>query len=272
MEITILAPHNYINMKKHLLTIACVLFAYCAKAQITLEHTFNPTNNASAILFSSNGTKLMANDTGNNTIKLYNTDYSLWKSIPMPIPAGNKPYVVLYVSDRLFNNDDNVEAYVSWWNTSSLPFVYHSVVINETGSIIKDFGEGAYAYLYYISGTYKLFVTRQNYFMDVYALPGELPCGHCGLMGVPRTAQGGNSPVVFPNPAGEGTITIQHGLPANISGMLIISADDGRQLGSWPVSGQQPQAKIDISSYVPGHYIVTILGQGLEPAYGSFVK
>lgn len=255
------------------LLASVVICGNSADAQITLDYTFpTPSTYPSAVLFTSNGTKIMANETG--AIKLYNADYSLWKSIPLTIvPTGATLYTVSQVSDKLFNSDDLVEAYVSWYTTS--PTVYHGVVIDETGGVIQDMGNSAFSWVHYINSAHKLFVyapgTTET---KVYSLPGELPCGHCGAgsVGIPKTTATGNaSPIVYPNPAGD-NITIVHGMPVTATGILTINAADGRQLGTWPVSGKESQIHIDVKAFPAGFYNLTILADGMPPAYSSFVK
>src|SRR5580658_4104940 len=122
----------------------CMLFANRSGAQITLEHTFYPANYAGAqvVLFSSNGEKIMINDTGVNQIKLYNTDYSLWKTINLSNYAGYKLEYVSAISDNLFNSDNLVELVAIYENPSagSYPTYYRAEVINESGTVLQDLG------------------------------------------------------------------------------------------------------------------------------------
>jgi len=81
-----------IPMKKLLFSLSLLFVCCLSKAQITLEHTYsneNPNASGQVILFSANGEKIMMSDTGSNQVTLYNTDYTLWKTINVPIYTGS---------------------------------------------------------------------------------------------------------------------------------------------------------------------------------------
>ena len=261
-------------MKKIILCLLVTFGFINAHAQITVAHTSSLGSNiAQAILFSANGTKIMINDTGTNTIKLYNSDYSIWKTIPVPIFPGRRFAGTQLVSDRLFNSDDQVEAIV-YYSSTAAPYYNNSLIISETGSTVYDLGNFVPYNVIYNGGTHQLvtynYQTLQNV---IYSLPGELPCGHCGAggVGIPKTASSGGGPIAYPVPAGN-TIMIQHNLPLGSSGILMITSAEGRMLGSWPVSGRQPQLAIDVTAFAPGFYTFSVLPEGGQPSYGSFVK
>lgn len=257
-------------MKHTFLLLLCCFSLIIAKAQITLSHTFSSTSGQpTSVLFSAHGSKIIANDGAANVIKIYNTDFSLWKTITIPSSGGASG--AQFISDHLFNSDDLIEAVVYW----PVGTETHAFVINELGTTIMDLGTGYYSTVHYLEGIHKLFLLSTSATSTkVYNLPGELPCGHCGAgsVGVPKTASGtSSSPLVYPNPASN-EVTIRHGLPAATTGTLLITNVSGQSLGAWPIAGRHDELTINVAAFPSGFYTVTVLGDGLPPAYGSFVK
>jgi hypothetical protein len=263
-------------MKKLLFIAAAMTASFIGKAQITLEHTFTGVNIYQPILFTSNGTKLMTRDTGTNTIRLYNTDYTLWKTIPLTVPSGYSLYIISNISDKLFNDDNSIEVFYTYWNATS-PVVFKSQLINETGAIIYDFGNTSSAGVSYIDGKHKLSVndySGSSYKM--YSLPGSLPCGHCGSVGIPKVSEptGGGSVAAasVPNP-GSDEVMISYSLPLGVnSGVVVLSSVDGKMINSYPVSNRDRELKVNISTLPSGMYIYTLHAEGMMPATGKIVK
>lgn len=264
-------------MKKLLFVAAAMTASFIGRAQITLEHTFTPIASVSPVLFTSNGTKYVVKDTGVNAIKLYNTDYTLWKTIPLSIPSGYKYFSVSSVSDKLFNDDNSVELVLIYYNTTATS-EFQARVINETGSVIYDLGNGYYSSVIYIDGVHKLLVN------DIYAnkvnilrLPGSLPCGHCGAggVGVPKVGNTGGGSVAaasVPNP-GSDEVSISYSLPLGVnSGVLVLSGVDGKVIYSYPVSNRDSELKVNISTLPSGMYLYTLHAEGMMPATGKIVK
>ena len=173
-------------MIKTLLVLAMASVSICAKAQITLDHSFNskmPGASGQVIFFSSNGQKILMSDTGVNQIKLYNTDYSLWKTINLSNYPGYRFLTASSVSDNLFNSDNSVEL-IALYNNSLLPYPYNYKVeiIGESG-VLEDLGNGLNTYIHTINNRYKLINNMPNvetYNYKIYSLPGTLRCGDCG--------------------------------------------------------------------------------------------
>jgi hypothetical protein len=263
-------------MKKLLFIAAAMTASFTGKAQITLEHTFNNIRGYQTVLFTANGTKHVTNDTGTNTVKLYNTDYTLWKTIPISIPSGSALYTLNYVSDKLFNDDNSIELFYSYYRTT--PTVeYRAFIINESGGVIKDFGLNSfYGNVIYIEGNHKLVVSSIGYKSEVYSLPGSLPCGHCGSVGIPKvsgpTGGGSVAAAAVPNP-GSDEVRISYSLPLGVnSGVLVLSGVDGKVINSYPVSNRDSELKVNISTLPGGLYIYTLHAEGMMPATGKIVK
>jgi len=97
-----------INYEKSLLY--CFTFGMNVKAQITLEHTYNNSVPIfSLVQFSATDYKWAVIDTV--TIKLYNVNHSLYKTIPIKNSPVN-PQDVLFISTTLFDTDSSTIEYM----------------------------------------------------------------------------------------------------------------------------------------------------------------
>ena len=263
---------------KQVLVFLFLISGISANAQITLEHTFTPISGyASTVLFSSNGTKIIANDTGSYQLKLYNTDYSLWKTITVPGYSGFKYQRALVVSDNLFNSDNSVE-FIAFYYSTTTSFLYKAVLVNESGVAVFDLGNNSSFSVEYINGVYKLFAQSSfstpslHYATQVYSLPGTMPCGHCGSVGVPKTTRTGAyvSPPI-PNPT-SGPVTLSYTLPDDIAAaVLTIYNVEGRAVCNYTVSGFEKQLTIDNSKLPSGIYYYVLTAENMQAVSGKMV-
>src|SRR5690349_9416398 len=113
-------------MKKQniVLIISLILLSTVSKAQITLEATYDSSYASVYVVnLEQAGEKFIRldQDSAKRQIRLYNLNHSLWKTInlnAMPVSKYVDPfydttyfynYDVLYVTQHLFNLDNNVE-------------------------------------------------------------------------------------------------------------------------------------------------------------------
>ena len=277
-------------MKNTILLIAAIVIGLSAKAQITLDHTFSYVSqfySGQVIVFSSNGTKIMMNDTGTNQVKLYNTDYTLWKTINIPAaPTGYKWYgAVSTISDNLFNSDILVELVVTYskYDGTTIPYYfYKSHIINETGTVILDLGNVNGVQVHDIDGSYKLYAEHWNfdtgaiqttYTYDIYSLPGTMPCGQCGSLGVERTAGENRESLsgAVPNPnAGDATINYQ--LPVGVAqGTITIYNTGGQVMKTYLVGNNFTSINISSANLPSGVYYYNLSGPGITPMGNKMV-
>jgi hypothetical protein len=249
------------NMKHTLITLALCFVSLLSFGQITLEHTYStvmPGASGQFVLFSSNGTKIMMSDTGTNQVKLYNTDHSLWKTINVPAYSGFRFTNSYLVSDNLFNSDNNIEMIVTYYGAAA---TYKSVVIAEDGTVLADLGGALFFSTHSVDGHYKLSASTLAagaYTYDIYSLPGTLPCGLCGNVGVttPVHNNGGTGTLsdATPNPTTGGAL-ISFTLPYGVSDANIsITNAAGQIVQEIPVNGQSGQVHISTDNLSSGIY------------------
>jgi len=167
------------------LGIAMLLNALVLKAQagIELENTFNDH----VYYYSSIQKYVNVVYSSKNaiTVNLYNEDHSVYKSINIMPPYGYDYSDINFYSQKLFNDDDEIEFLVTYYNNNvDKNKISMCKLYNENGSILEDFGYAYYILpsLYTIDNLYKMRLekrfynaegNRYYYSTEVYSLPGS---------------------------------------------------------------------------------------------------
>jgi len=176
---------------KTLLTVATLcllLFSKTLNAQITLEHTFDGYVSHNGAFFTSSVNHYNYFNSATSQVKLYNEDYSLYKSITITLPTNYSMSGIYLISKGIVTTDNKTTFFVQATNVdmiSTNPNLYSCLILyDENGAIIKDFG---YAYIFSPSfhklsnNTCRLSIIRyiysspSTYQTDIYSLPGILP-------------------------------------------------------------------------------------------------
>lgn len=104
------------------------------------EHTFNHSYYPAyvkRIKLENSGEKYYVVDTDNRAVILLNADYSLWKTIMLPIPEDATVSGIVFVSENQINSDNLIE--VGFYYSQNNNSVYKSRIVNESGDVIKTF-------------------------------------------------------------------------------------------------------------------------------------
>ena len=129
----------------------CLLISTTIVSQINLEQTY-PSTSAQTVMevvrLVKSGYKYTYVDYVNKTLKLYNMNHSIWKSMSFPTPPGYTQYGgVSLISDSLFNTDALVEFAYSFYainyTVTPLTWSFLSNVISETGTVLLNIPQGA---------------------------------------------------------------------------------------------------------------------------------
>ena len=204
--------------------------------------------------------------------RIYNTDHSLWKTIPVSLPTGYYLYDIKFVSQNLFNSDGLIEFWYSAYEwvstgTSTGYYRYISKVINENGSVLASVTGGAYAYILQ-AGTdvFKMAVYAYDNSVTPYTVKTY-------LFSLPNTSTALNFLSAtpgdpYPNPA-FGTIN----LPLD-------GAGQGALLQIFSVSGQlmmekttdgRPVYQLSTGGWAPGTYFYKLTINGHQTQAKQFV-
>lgn len=127
-------------MKKLLLS-AALFAANFAFGQITLDHSFT---NEQTLKYSTSTETYYISRTTDNKLKIYNSNYTLYKTVNVPMPAnsdrlrfaGDKTSFV--ISKNIFNSDNKFEFLVEIYNYTNT-YAIKLLLIDEDGNLIKDF-------------------------------------------------------------------------------------------------------------------------------------
>ncbi len=252
-------------MKKIFIFSLFFAIPFCLFSQIQLQTTF--TQSTGLIKLQSAGYKYFGMNTIGKTCKLYNTDFSLWKNIPLSMPDTCYLLDIEYVSDKLFNTDDLVELcyfYYSYvYTATSYYAVYHACIINENGVKLLDINNGTYVDVVSDAdlGT-KLLIIAFDYSTfpypattKVYSLPNQ-------PVYVPEMQTKENLSKPFPNPAND-LVTISLQLPQENENYQFIAYDSfGKEIQKFNLKNTVTSVMLETRHLSSGIYFYHIICNG----------
>lgn len=171
-------------MKKILLATLIASTSTLLFGQITLENSYGNASDKGTLFATklSTGYKYCWQNENQSVLKIYNLDHSLYKQINYPTIDSSYSNYIEYVSDKLFNTDDNIEMMVVYMlpGTESRT----TSIIKEDGSVLFNVNQSPegtsseYGLKPIFStplGTKMLLSSYSEGKSFVYSLPGELP-------------------------------------------------------------------------------------------------
>jgi len=285
-------------MKKQIIILMAgamlAFIAIKADAQMTLEHDFPNGSNQDYVVGNNannmplevadlllDGKKYVLQDMINYQVRIYNLDFSLWKTITLPTVPGYIPLTAYYISENLFKIDGYVDMAVSYQYVSGgSGGEYNQLIIDQTGAILNTL-DSAYMIQIFSTGTdtfkaitgifdivgYASYDDAGHY--QVYSLPGTVPCNSCSssTLGVGMLPNGNSngSMSAIPNPT-SGDVKISYNLPIGISnGTITLNNQMGQKIQSYKVSSNSPYLIISTSNLAAGMYYYTLTANGMNP-------
>jgi len=256
---------------KKLILFFLVLNAGSLLAQIELEHTFNGMS-ANITALNDGTIKYYAMDVATAQCIVYNEDFSQRKSISLPIPTAFTLYDIQYVTDHLFDADDQIEMAITYYryDTAGYYWEYGGRIVNESGAILKDMPGSGYLSLIKPNETsYKLL----SFVYDYSVYPSTLDTKVYGIPGAwtsMASIQKEDEYMAWPNPARE---SVNIPLPSNKSADLLVLYDaGGKLLESIPLSGQIQLISISMKNKKQGIYFYSVSMKGQTISTGKIVK
>jgi hypothetical protein len=253
-------------MKTRLSFILAFLFAsILTQAQLTLEKAYDYSLTSTRI--NQTDYKYFLMDVPKSECRVYNTDHTLWKTIPISLPSGYYLYDIKFVSQTLFNSDALVELWYSGYEwvstgTSTGYYRYVSRIINENGTALASVTGGAYAYVI-SAGTdiYKLIIYAYDNSVSpstiktyLYSLPNP-------SMAILFLSSAPEDP--WPNPA-SGSIN----LPLNgENGTIQVFSVSGQKMMESEVRGN-PVFQLNTGGWSPGIYTYRLIRNG-QPMFSK---
>jgi hypothetical protein len=276
---------------KKVLTLVFIAFCISAKSQITLDHSFNVFNLEIVNFSNTNlGEKLVSNTeqpsfySHQDTITIYNTDYSLYKVIPVPV---NYIYSDLYsltglnipsVSDELFNSDTALEYIAAKMSTSGANFYS---VINESGQILFTFPDSVFdgINITKIGNSFKVISriggSNSNTPYMIYSLPGSIPCNQCSGITSGIEDPGNNGIKMgfnaYPNPFNS-TLNINYNMSSQQNAKIVLTDMLGQELMSTPATRQSDNLNLSTAGLPSGMIVISLIGANGQMISKKLIK
>lgn len=262
-----------------------------SNGQMSLSHSFSGSNvlsEAGIVNFTRSGKKYVFNTVSDytDTLTFYNMDFSFWKRIIIPYIPGRRcgfnmlfetgtPAIGLfYPSEQLFNTDTFLEVAVVYQDSVTMG-VPSSVIkiINENGvftdSITSVFGAagGKTLHVYTDTGNhFKAAVNKMNGNIDIYSLPGTLPCDPCSggilrISSVDYEREDFHSQPI-PNPSKD-EVKINFTLPEGTEmGLLQLFNTAGKKIREYKIDNRFGYIMVDNTQLPAGMYYYNIVVEG----------
>ncbi len=233
---------------------------------ITPEKTYNYICNST--MLNNTEYKYYIMDFDQNQCRIYNTDYSLYKTINLSIPSGKYLYDIRFVTQDLFDTDEKIELlYVYYdYNSTGEYYTYYTKVINEDGTELISVDGGLYSYMYMVNATeYRLFI----YSYDYSSWPYDMSTNIYNLPGYPYllkndevSSKSANIGDAYPNPASN-FVTVNYSLPENVTeAQLNIYNMNGQQVETYTVDRHFQALQLPVDRLPSGEYLYNIESQG----------
>lgn len=249
------------NLVYSMVAAGMLLFSQGVSAQITLEHTFDGYVMSSGRHFSPVIDYYTPAGVSGDQVKLYNEDYSLYKSITITPPADYSAISVSGFSKNLVTTDDKITFFVVFRNTSAIDKnLYHIVrLYDENGIIVKDFGGTGTTYSTFFheisNGKCRLLVLKivnNAYKAEVYSIPGTVT--ELRSARVEKT-----SSFPYPNPANT-VITLPYQLEQGETSVMRIYNINGQLIELKQIDSTFNKILLNVSDYTKGIYFYEVNG------------
>lgn len=214
----------------------------------------------------------------NDTILLYNTDLSLYRTLIIPSPDTNATTLVWAITEDLFDTDPStIEFGVSYSYPDSMPMPSGVSIYREDGTLLLqqypgfvNFSAGAMGWsftpIYQTPGGPQLSIYQgsPNGPSTVYNLPGEIPCDPCS--GISLGMEPGDAPAqgmnlsAFPNPVQRGT-EVSIALPDGTAAQAVLLTDaTGQEVLRVRIPNGATRLAIPTASLASGGYTCQLEG------------
>jgi hypothetical protein len=245
-------------MKPTITVVLLLILGLTLQAQVQLEHTYNFSGTSTKL--SDGEMKYYVMDVPLEECRIYNTDHSLYKTIPLPVPEGYFLYDLKFVSKNTFNSDDQIELLYIYYKVqlinSQSVYTYGMKVINEAGTNLMSLDNGAIAEIQEVDGELKLlayqYIWNDSYYLvytHIYSLGGTTQAA----------VQEMNSPLkLYPNPVSEVLhIELDEALTSQ-AGVIRLSDMSGKEILNEALLPGDLHHSIETGQLVPGTYIINV--------------
>jgi len=234
-------------------------------AQIQLEYSTNHSGTWTEL--ESDGSVFYIMDVGSEKCSIYNPDYQLWKTINFNIPNKHWLTDIQFVSQHLFDNDDEVEMLIVFYEyiktSSSYYYNYTTQVVNENGTVLLNVPLGSYSLIYNTNDAgSKLMVYETDYSTypypvttHAYSIPGTwLGTGNGNLL----NAKAGRMKA-WPNP-NNGVFNLNYSIPGQPRESWFLMYDlEGNEVIREPLRPEGDNLQFNRPDLASGQYVYRIV-------------
>lgn len=224
-------------------------FPVLSFGQISLENTYSNIDGIRGFSADGNDYYFVRKT---STIEIYSTSHSLVQTISPTLSSGYEIQNGYFPSKKLFDTDSGFEVYIIAWNSSTVD--YESYIVNQDGSILKDFGGNwFYPRVRNMGGNSKLILSGNSNTTEgrVYDLPGTWTG-----MKEPSTnpVEAGNP---YPNPSNS-KVNLSYELGEASKGTLRIHNSQGELIKEVQVGNAFDHYRFDVGQVSSGTYFYTV--------------
>lgn len=222
-------------------------------AQMTLLHTFNSSAGAlgEGVVECMDRYSVL----NNNTIQIYNPDFSLEKTVNVSLPTGYS-ILTFTTTKHIFNSDNSYEFFIVATNNNVTTNRYYAVMINESGSVIQTFGykDVINGYCYRIAGQLRFVLNKGTYNSNTYSYDYVTEVYSCGgnYSGV-APVEAPNQLLPYPNPASS-IINLPYELAQGTTAEMRIFNSNGQVVEVKQLGSHFNNILLNVDNYVPGIY------------------
>lgn len=252
-----------------------IVFTLQSQAQILFEQAYPYSGTITQL--EKEGAKFYLMDVSANECRLFNLDYTLFKTIRLSVPADRYLYDIQFVTQHLFDTDDGVELLYVFFQyvqtATSYYYIYTTRIADENGSLLLDLPGASWTLIENIDGSgsrMMMYVTDYSVYpypveTRIYRLPGQVTGAE------PAVAADFSDDRVFPNPT-SGFIRVQpRQLFASDRAEWVILDSSGKLLARVPVF--DPGKPVDLKSLglVAGTYLVRMESENHQTKFQKVV-
>jgi hypothetical protein len=260
------------------LAVMCAIllaFPLASQAQILLDHSFAYSGTITNL--EKDGPKFYLMDVAATECRIYNLDYTLFRTVKLQVPAGQYLYDIQFVSQHLFDNDDGVELLYVYYEyvptATSYYYIYTTRIADENGTVLLDLPGGSWTDIRNIPGSGSRMMTWITDYSvypypvetRIYRLPGQLSSvDEQPLAGAPDNG-------VYPNPT-QGPIRMRpNGLTMNDRADWVILDISGKLIARVPVSDPGKPVDLKALGLVAGTYLVRMESKNYQTKFQQVV-
>lgn len=255
-------------MKKGIILLTLMVISHTSFSQIVLKQSY--TYSATITKINETTYKYFLMDVPNAQCRIYNLDFSLYKTINLPTITDEWVYDIRFVSEGLFNIDTKIELlYTTYrWITVNTQtgdgyYIYHSYIINEDGVELLDVPGALYSYVHETSpGENSLFLYIYDMSVDPYSIQTNIysvPGTYENIIGAKKSDL---QLSLNPNPARD-LIQVKYTLPVNVPAARLLFVDSqGKQKKVIHLDNQSNTLNIDREELLSGIYFVFLESNG----------